>query len=327
LRIAILGDSYAEAMSVDLHQTFWAELERRVARCRPDGAPLEVLNFGVSGYGTGQQLLQLRRIWKYAPDIVVLAFYPGNDVANNHPGLAPSMDREFRPRFRLASGALVLDESYRQSAPLQPRAIRNQRLRVELQERVRLLQLVRQVTNDLRRRAAREAREIFEMERQLLAPPTEPALIEAWRVTESLIAEMHRETRARGTEFWVGVVPMRAQVHPDPGFRSALAARLDVPELHYAERRIAALAEAQTFSTMALSRHLAASTLGQGTYVNGGGTVARGDGHWNELGHRLAGEHMADQLCAKSERLGRRELAAAAPAAEASPSRTGHPSH
>jgi hypothetical protein len=76
LRIAIPGDSYAEAMSVDLHH-FWAELERRVARCRPDGAPLEVLNFGVSGYGTGQQLLQLRRIWTYAPDIVVLAFYPG----------------------------------------------------------------------------------------------------------------------------------------------------------------------------------------------------------------------------------------------------------
>jgi hypothetical protein len=52
-RIAILGDSFAEAAQVDLEETFWAILETKLVaeNCFPE-AIIEVLNFGVSGYGT-----------------------------------------------------------------------------------------------------------------------------------------------------------------------------------------------------------------------------------------------------------------------------------
>src|SRR5262249_19215461 len=71
LRIAVLGDSYAEAREVPLEQAFWSVLERdlneRLAGLRQQ---VEVLNFGVRGYGTLQELLTLRCcVWDYAPDV------------------------------------------------------------------------------------------------------------------------------------------------------------------------------------------------------------------------------------------------------------------
>ena len=39
------------------------------------GRHVEVINFGVSGFGTTQELLTLEyKVWKYSPDVVLLAF-------------------------------------------------------------------------------------------------------------------------------------------------------------------------------------------------------------------------------------------------------------
>src|SRR5512145_3149572 len=75
-RIAILGDSYAEAMQVELERTFWSLLPPRLERCGfAGGKRVETINFGVSGYGTADELLTLReRAWPYQPDMVLLAF-------------------------------------------------------------------------------------------------------------------------------------------------------------------------------------------------------------------------------------------------------------
>ena len=62
VRIAVLGDSFAEAMHVPMEQTFWSLLERKLEECHAfPGKHVEVLNFGVSGYGTAQELMTLRK--------------------------------------------------------------------------------------------------------------------------------------------------------------------------------------------------------------------------------------------------------------------------
>jgi hypothetical protein len=49
------------------------------------GRPAEVINAGVAAYGTGQELLLLDKEGaKYEPDLVLLLFFVGNDVANNN---------------------------------------------------------------------------------------------------------------------------------------------------------------------------------------------------------------------------------------------------
>ncbi len=46
VRIAILGDSFSEAMHVPMEQTFWFLLERRLADCNAfPGKKVEVINF------------------------------------------------------------------------------------------------------------------------------------------------------------------------------------------------------------------------------------------------------------------------------------------
>src|ERR1044071_5818088 len=71
-RIAVVGDSYAEAFQVAQGAAFWSVMERRLQDCPSlGGRRVEVINFGVSGYGTAQELITLReRVWEYSPDVV-----------------------------------------------------------------------------------------------------------------------------------------------------------------------------------------------------------------------------------------------------------------
>src|SRR5580658_4185439 len=53
VRVAVLGDSYVEAIQVAEERTFTAVIGRELANC-PElkGKRVEALNFGVDGYGT-----------------------------------------------------------------------------------------------------------------------------------------------------------------------------------------------------------------------------------------------------------------------------------
>jgi hypothetical protein len=115
VRIAVLGDSFAEAMHVPMEQTFWSLLERRLEECHAfAGKHVEVLNFGVSGYGTAQELMTLRqKVWDYSPDIIVLALTTYNDIYDNSRALSKTEDV---PYFTYRNGELVYDASFRDSS-------------------------------------------------------------------------------------------------------------------------------------------------------------------------------------------------------------------
>jgi hypothetical protein len=80
-RVLVLGDSYIWGYGVADHEVFTEVLE---ARFREASAQVEVLNAGVSGWGNDQEFLFLKEEgFRYAPDIVVLAFFVINDPTNN----------------------------------------------------------------------------------------------------------------------------------------------------------------------------------------------------------------------------------------------------
>ena len=100
-RMLVLGDSFVEAMHVPLEVTFPRVLEQQL-NGNAKGARIEVMSAGVSGYGTASELLYFEREGKrYQPDLVVLAFYPGNDVKNN----SPTLEDKLKPVYT-ADGAL-----------------------------------------------------------------------------------------------------------------------------------------------------------------------------------------------------------------------------
>ncbi len=72
-RIVVLGDSIAAGYRIlRTPDTFPALLERRL---REAGLPVEILNFGVTGYNTQQEVETLRsRALAFAPDLVLMAY-------------------------------------------------------------------------------------------------------------------------------------------------------------------------------------------------------------------------------------------------------------
>lgn len=80
-RILVLGDSYAWGYGVADDDVFSEVLQDRLDQ---RDLAWEVINTGVSGWGTDQQYLYLKQEgMAFAPDIVVLAFFIGNDIDNN----------------------------------------------------------------------------------------------------------------------------------------------------------------------------------------------------------------------------------------------------
>lgn len=78
-RVIVLGDSVTLGHGVEDDQTYAAVLERELSKTRPT----EVINMGVSGFGTAEELIQLQHIGlAYQPNLIVLGYFP-NDPHNN----------------------------------------------------------------------------------------------------------------------------------------------------------------------------------------------------------------------------------------------------
>jgi len=105
LRIAAFGDSFTHADDVFTNETWAARMEELDPR-------LEVLNFGVGGYGTDQALLRFERDGvKYNPHIALLGLIPENCYRNVNyyvPFYRRTAWPEGKPRFVWRDGALHL---------------------------------------------------------------------------------------------------------------------------------------------------------------------------------------------------------------------------
>jgi lysophospholipase L1-like esterase len=100
-RVVLLGDSVVWGFGVSDDQTLAVGLET-------EWAPAEVVNLGVAGYGTGQELVLLRHEGlRYRPDRVVLVFTIANDVEDTYfPDSAASYPANL---FHLSDGELRED--------------------------------------------------------------------------------------------------------------------------------------------------------------------------------------------------------------------------
>ena len=299
-RIAVLGDSYSEARQVEAQQTFWGLLPARLERCGfAPGKRIEVLNFGVSGYGTAQEYLMLESTAiRYRPDLVLLQFTNGNDVANNSAALESETDRPFFVLDR--SGALVPDASFAGRESFTSRTGWAAELVREVTDRLRLLQMARALKEMLladEARAGGESGIEQGLEPFVLAPPREPQWEQAWRVTEALVAGVADYARRNGAGFLLVGVPYAIQVHPQREVREALQKRLNVPDLFYPDRRLAALAAAGGFDALPLAPEMQRMANESGTFFHGFGSGGLGRGHWNADGHRAAADLIARRLC------------------------------
>lgn len=305
-RIAVLGDSFIEAFQVDDADSFCRQLQQQLSRnSDPDfrRRTFEVINCGVSGYGTGQQLQMLKHhVLPLAPDAVLLAFYPENDIRNN----LRSLERdEARPYFVPdRDGNLSLDDAFRTSTPYLTAESSYEQIKAEVVNRSRILQLLKHTRQ-------------YGFRPRLPVPPRDPeellmkAIDEAsyiyqesdipdhhlaWTVTEQLLREISIVCREHQVPMVVFTVSTPAQVFPNSALRQRLLARFGIPDFFYAEHRLLRFCDDADIDFYPLASRLRSIVDDSGDVLHGFPSTQLGIGHWNSTGHRYAARLMAEWL-------------------------------
>ena len=318
VRIAVLGDSFAEAMHVPMEQTFWSLLERKLQECNAfPGKQVEVINFGVSGYGTAQELLTLRqKVWDYSPDLVVLAFTTYNDIYDNSRALSRT---EEVPYFVYRNGELTYDTSFRDSRTYLRRDSKLDRLGRWLHNSLRVVQLVHYVQfvaklkltdwRNQRRLAAqnqtkpadastpavRNAEDIG-IDNMIYVEPHDENWKDAWHVTEGLIKQMRDDIAQKKARFLMVTLSNAIQVYPDPVVRQKFLEYVGAGNIFYPNLRLKALAEREQIDFIDLAQPMQVYADQHKVFLHGFGSDI-GNGHWNASGHKLAAELIAQKLC------------------------------
>ncbi|MEO5617323.1 MAG: SGNH/GDSL hydrolase family protein [Candidatus Eisenbacteria bacterium] len=207
-RVLLLGDSFVAGAQVPVDSTVSRVSERILAAAL--GHPVEVWNCGVSGYSTAQQLLFLRHVAKdFGPDLVVLGFFAGNDVADQVAPLASSLRN--RPFFHQRGDSLVLDRGQlRADGGLVGWLRRHSRLFGWATTQLRAVRIRMH-----EQRATRAESGGIPPALMVYAERPDSLWSAAWTLSERLIVEVREEARRQGAEFVLLSIPSGAQVHAE----------------------------------------------------------------------------------------------------------------
>jgi len=299
LRIAVMGDSFVEALHVEYEESLAGRLESVLGKEIPQRR-VEVLNFGVSGYGTGQELMQYRSsVARFSPDVVLLALYTGNDLVENHPGLA----RDRRRSFLLPGPAGEIH------VPAPGGSMR--RSKIFLEDRFRIAQLRRVVKAERRAAGERAAIGLLTGQAGLAELDAEgilgreayaydfwnyPLGPQAWEITQWLLNRFADEVRGSGARLLVAAVGTALQCHPDPVLTAHVIKSLGLSDLFGAENAVEAACRAAGVPFIGLGKTMRAHAHDTGHYLYGFRNFKLGFGHWNAAGHAVATDHIAARL-------------------------------
>ena len=310
-RIAILGDSFAEARSIQLEKTFWFLMQKELKNCKNHNyEKIETINFGVTEYGTAQELLTLRHhVWNYDPDIILLAFFSGNDVADNSKTLSK---KKYRPYFIYQDDKLVIDNSFHNSKPYLLLKSNIGQLAIKISNYSRIVQVLREIyvryyfknvankkninNQDIKKIDDKKIKEPGINYNQLY-DPTVPAWKEAWKITETIIKLMNNDIRDKKKNFIVVTLSNSVQAHPDLFYREKFKKTSGINDLFYPDKRIKNLGDKEDFLVINLAKKLQEYAEQKNSFLHGFNNLNEGEGHWNEEGHKIASEIISQKIC------------------------------
>ena len=275
-RVLVLGDSFVEATEVAVEDAFPRRLEAHLTAA--GGPPTQVINAGAVGYGTAQEYLLLKHEGvRYQPDVVVLVFFSGNDVADNSWQLDYPPLRRIKPYFELdPNGSL-------QPLPFTPPDLSASRIGPFRQWLRRESLLFNKLDPDELGKVPWEPAYI----RSIVATyesGSSPEVEEAWRLTEALLDATRDEAEAAGARFVLVNIPAPWEL--DPPFWERMRAFFDLPaegwDLDRPNRRLAEIAARQGLAYLDLRPTL------QAGLANGERLYYQIDGHWTNVGHDVA---------------------------------------
>ena len=277
-RIAVLGDSMIAALAMEEAETLCGQLE---ARLNGDGGDesYEVLNFGVLGSSTAQEMLIYEQVaQRYEPDVVVLSFFSGNDLADNHRGLTSNP----RIYFDLDEEGQLVQEPY---------SVSRSQVSAWLNRNSRLYVWQKQVLRNNKIVKADPAKTMRPADWTFASDPP-PNVERAWEITAALIARLKVEVEANGARLVLLHVPGSKQICGD--LYDAVVARAGEAgasfERDNPDTRAKEIAEALELPLLSLTPVLRAAAPSDSAAVQEEWLYYGGTMHWNERANALAAE-------------------------------------
>ncbi len=282
-RIAVLGDSFTEALQVPLEQSFHKLLEAKLNENNYLGeegfSSIEVMNFGVSDIGTAQEFVVLKkRALKYDPDMIILMMFPANDISNNY----IELDRGYhKPYFEMGENeSLILAEFKPAERSFISSLAANSKLVVLVYNRLKNAHRNIFVEESVRLPGPETVNAVF-------FENTTAEWEIAWDFTEKLLLMMQSLAAENNAEFLVVNIPHPMQVNEE------FSVDIDSPEfnLDYPDNRIEGILRRNKIGYLFVKdRFVEREEL----------MYFISDGHFNQAGHRAMAEEIFKHLISKS---------------------------
>ena len=288
-RLLVMGDSFAEGWGVQLEESVSKKLEKKLQKTAPKKT-FEVLNFGVAGYGTDQEMLLFEELGRfYQPHLVLVLFYV-NDLINNANRQGIGAERGYKPYFRVGrDGGLQLrgvpvrktpfwDETFWHTRPWQERLLRH------LSQHWHLYALINKSLAPEVPRAQQQ--KFYE---SLYGVQSNRSLDQIWELTGKLLQAFHAKIQGAGGQMLLVYVPAIVQVE-ETNWRSKrdLHGLIGEFDLQKPNREIARLAAAYEIPLLDLCEPFVRVSEREELYYR--------ESHWNVRGHALAANLIGDYL-------------------------------
>ena len=293
-RIVVVGDSFCEALQVNLEETFFRLLESKLNQAGK--GEWESINLGVGDFGTTQEWVALTRLGlEYSPDVVICEIFPLNDICNNTIelcDLCKSKNDRYRPYFVLSDGELHLTSA-------QP--VRNFLRRYLVSYGV----VEHKILKSMKPRLDEEFPKYYTVRTQEMGlAPLGPSLYtyvsdeqqneivaKGWQVTEMIVEKMASWCRERNIQFIPMVVPFEGCV----GSKNwkDFSGLLQYPKMiqDYPEKRLGRLFDRLSVPGVLLKEPFEQNLSSVSLYT---------EGHLSSEGHRIA----AEAICSKMKQIG-----------------------
>jgi len=281
-RIISLGDSFAFGLSVEKNESYAKLLESKLK-----GKKVEVINMGLPGYGNGQELIFFEKYGlKYKPDMVILGFYPNNDV----------IDNLVNKKFIFENGTLIKNpEKIKFSTWIKVKNFLSRKLHTysfvhkvirqndNVSKILKKIGLVSKVNEE-------ETRNLFFTDFYLREDSNESK--QAWKMTEAILGKFIKLSKEEGFEFVIFFIPSKQQVNEDKLILFLKENKLEGKELDVfkQQRRIANfIGEYDGIILIDPTKEFISKDTNNTFYWEI-------DGHWNGEGHKLAAEILYENL-------------------------------
>ena len=294
-RVAILGDSFIAAEGVEEKETLVNRLEDLLSVHTRPGEQWEVMNCGIAGSSTADQLALYRNVVReYHPDIVVVGYGTATDVVDNSRELAAHV----RVSFELTEGGeLARVRGGEKTVPISELMARWSRFYSWQKGRTNRL------IKELRQRADQPSRIDW-----IFAGQEPEKMQRAWDLPAAILQQLDKETGQDGCQLVVMAVPCAIQVYRDS--ERELGERLpessDFDPLHPSER-LAGICQQGGIPCLLMARDFRQRAPARLSTRQDEWLFFNGIGHLNHAGHRAAAENLFAFL--GSQRLAPREPA------------------